>query len=139
MTDILAQYRFLPWSRRGLVAEIQQPASGETLPARAKVKVGITISNIEGSNGVDFSLYGPGDVIGFDQRLIVRVSPQRAMEVIADGVDGLDSPSSLCFGKLPAQPTWLYLVNYATISASIPGGNPRPGLLRLDAGFPGTP
>ena len=72
---IQAQYRFLPWTRRGLVAEVQQADNGGALPGRAKISVGVTVTNA-GPNAVDLALYGPGDVLGIDTRLIVRMSPR---------------------------------------------------------------
>ena len=39
-------YRFLPWARRGLADRILDADTGAALPARAKVNVGITVSNI---------------------------------------------------------------------------------------------
>ncbi|WP_119070898.1 hypothetical protein [Aggregatilinea lenta] len=71
-----AQYRFLPWTRRGLVAEVQDPDTGGALPGRAKISVGVTVTNVPGTNGIDMALYGPGDVLGIDTRLIVRASPR---------------------------------------------------------------
>ena len=70
-----AQYRFLPWTRRGLVAEVQEVDTGGALPGRAKISVGVTVTNA-GTNGIDLALYGPGDVLGIDTRLIVRTSPR---------------------------------------------------------------
>jgi hypothetical protein len=74
MVDV-AQYRFLPWTRRGLAAEIG-PASGADLPARATVRVGVTVSGVGDAPPVDLTLYGPGDVLGIDTRLIVRTDPR---------------------------------------------------------------
>jgi sugar lactone lactonase YvrE len=89
-----------------------------------------------GADGLRADAGGNLYVANVAQSLIVLVTPQRAMTVIADGLDGLDSPSSLCFATLAGHPGWLFAVNYATISAQIPGANPRPGLLKLDLGMP---
>jgi hypothetical protein len=70
-----SQYRFLPWSRRGLAASIPTEDNFAALPARAKVSAGVTVTNV-GTHGIDLSLYGPGDVLGVDSRLIARVSPR---------------------------------------------------------------
>lgn len=67
------RYRFLPWVRRGLVAATA-PDSGGALPARARIEAGITVTNV-GTHHVNLALYGPGDVLGIDPRLIVRCSP----------------------------------------------------------------
>ena len=68
-------YRFLPWARRGLADRVADTDTGGALPARAKVTVGLTISAIA-EERYDLSLYGPGDVIGVDPRLIIRTDPR---------------------------------------------------------------
>jgi hypothetical protein len=68
-------YRFLPWARRGLADRIPDEDTGGALPARAQVKVGLTISSIPEAS-FDLSIYGPGDVIGVDTRLIIRTDPR---------------------------------------------------------------
>jgi hypothetical protein len=70
-------YRFLPWARRGLADRVIDPDTNGTLPARAKVGVGLTISAIPEAR-YDLSLYGPGDVLGVDPRLIIRTDPRPA-------------------------------------------------------------
>jgi hypothetical protein len=67
-------YRFMPWARRGLADLAGGADTGAALPARATVTVGLTISSIEEERR-DLALYGPGDVVGVDPKLIVRVSP----------------------------------------------------------------
>jgi hypothetical protein len=47
------------------------------LNPRPDITVGLTVSNV-GSPSVDLSLYGPGDIIGVDPRLIVRLEPKAA-------------------------------------------------------------
>lgn len=74
-----AQYRFLPWTRRGLVAELPPVAVNATLPSRAKLAVGVTVTNLPADGnptGIDLALYGPGDILGIDLRLIIRTSPR---------------------------------------------------------------
>jgi hypothetical protein len=73
MTD-LPKYHFMPWARRGLAAVIQEPDKGADLPARAPVSVAITVTNVDPAS-VNLELYGPGDIIGVDPRLIVRKEP----------------------------------------------------------------
>lgn len=71
MADV-AEYRFLPWTRRGLAAQL--PAGGADLPARPAVTVGLTLTGgLE--EEVDLTVYGPGDVLGVDTRLVVRTDP----------------------------------------------------------------
>jgi len=75
MPDPLPKYRFLPWTRRGLAASILQTDTGGDLAARARLPVAITVTGLTPA-GVDLEVYGPGDVIGVDQRLIVRTEPR---------------------------------------------------------------
>ena len=77
MTVANTTYRFLPWARRGLADRITGPDNGAALPARATVSVGLTVSAIPEAR-YDLSLYGPGDVIGVDPRLIIRTDPRPA-------------------------------------------------------------
>lgn len=72
-------YRFLPWARRGLADRITvpDPDNGGALPARATVSVGLTVSAIPEARYA-LSIYGPGDVVGVDPRLIVRTDPRPA-------------------------------------------------------------
>jgi len=71
------QYRFLPWARRGLADRVGGDGDdgSRALPARAKVSVGLTISSLTEVTR-DLSLYGPGDVVGVDPKLIVHTSPR---------------------------------------------------------------
>ena len=68
-------YRFLPWARRGLADRIATVDEGAALPARATVSVGLTVSSIA-EQRYNLSVYGPGDVIGVDPRLIIRTDPR---------------------------------------------------------------
>src|SRR5688572_18253481 len=65
-------YRFYPWVRRGLSAAL--PAT-DSLPAHplARVKVTVTPEIIAHR---EVKLLGPGDLMGIDQRLIVRTEPR---------------------------------------------------------------
>lgn len=75
MADV-SEYRFLPWARQGLAAELPDPDTFGPLPVRALLDVGLTVGGA-GSTGVDLSLFGPGDAIGLDTRAIVRTEPAR--------------------------------------------------------------
>jgi hypothetical protein len=70
-----AGYTFLPWCRRGIVAEVGTTDTGQALDQRAALRVGATITNA-GTGGVDVTLLGPGDVTGLDPRLVVRTQPR---------------------------------------------------------------
>ena len=75
MADVLPKYRFLPWARRGLVAAVSELDLGGPLSARAQLPVTMTVTAIP-PVGVNLDLYGPGDIIGVDPRLIVRTEPR---------------------------------------------------------------
>jgi sugar lactone lactonase YvrE len=90
-----------------------------------------------GPDGIKADAQGNLYVASVVQNLILRVSPQKNIEVLADVADGLDSPSSLCFGATATQRTSLFVVNYALVSAMTPGGTPRPGIVRIEVGFVG--
>jgi hypothetical protein len=77
-------YRFMPWTRRGLARAHTNPdGAGVALETRPRIKIGLTLqAKRDGtptvtavSGNVDLTLYGPADVIGIDQRLIVRTEP----------------------------------------------------------------
>jgi hypothetical protein len=70
-------YRFLPYVRRGLADRINDVDQPETdLPSRAQLPVRVSLSTGDTAK-VDLRLYGPGDVIGIDPRVIVRTEPPR--------------------------------------------------------------
>ena len=77
-------YRFLPWSRRGLArAHANADAANGALATRPRITVGLTLQAKQDGNpatavsgNIDLTLYGPADIIGIDQRLIVRTDPR---------------------------------------------------------------
>jgi hypothetical protein len=77
-------YRFTPWSRRGLArAHANVDSAGGALATRPRINVGLTLTAKQDGNpatavsgNIDLTLYGPADVIGIDQRLIVRTDPR---------------------------------------------------------------
>jgi hypothetical protein len=70
-------YRFLPWTRRGLAAEIREPDDVQAdMSASARLPVRLTLAHGP-QPSVDLQLYGPGDVTGVDLRAIVRTEPPR--------------------------------------------------------------
>lgn len=74
MTD-LAHYYFVPTVREGLAAYISGPATS----ARAQIEAQLTpISDAvrETPVGKTVSLFGPGDVLGFDSAVVSRVDPR---------------------------------------------------------------
>ncbi len=82
MTDTLGRFHFLPWSRRGLAGALTNPDYGGSLPDRGRFSVVLT-ADADGPNPssastqpVSVQLYGPGDVLGFDPRHVVRTEPR---------------------------------------------------------------
>ena len=77
-------YRFMPWSRRGLArAHANVDTAAGALATRPRITVGLTLQAKQDGNAatavsgnIDLTLYGPADVIGIDQRLIVRTDPR---------------------------------------------------------------
>ena len=75
------EYRFMPWVRRGL-ARAHATQDGPSVKVPALVKVGLTlqadekgaVTTVTGEQTI--RLYGPGDIIGIDTRLIVRTEPK---------------------------------------------------------------
>ncbi|MDN5780959.1 MAG: hypothetical protein L0H23_02880 [Luteimonas sp.] len=77
-------YRFLPWSRRGLArAHANVDTANGALATHPRINVGLTLQAKQDggtptavSGNIDLTLYGPADIIGIDQRLIVRTDPR---------------------------------------------------------------
>ena len=77
-------YRFMPFARRGLArAHTNADAAGGGLAAQPRITVGLTLQAKQDGNAVSavsgnvpLRLYGPADIIGIDQRLVVRTDPK---------------------------------------------------------------
>lgn len=83
MTQGLGEYTFLPWLRQGLAQSIDKVDGDQTVKFRATTRVQLKVmgtpigtGTLEGTPGRDVELYGPGEVIGIDQRLIIRTDPR---------------------------------------------------------------
>ncbi len=84
MSDTLATYSFLPWLRQGLANNITTGETSDVL-LRAGIKVKLTVkpTKAEGSSTSeaeqfvekDVQLYGPGDIVGIDSKVIVKTEP----------------------------------------------------------------
>lgn len=77
MTDLASEYRFVAWSRRGLAAAVSPAASSG---GHAVIDVDLHVR--KGASATDkvtqsLRFYGPGDVVGIDERQIIRVEPRR--------------------------------------------------------------
>ena len=71
----VADYTFLPWSRRGLAGRTPPVALDQPLPAQVSVDVGVTLTAIPESR-FSLTVNGPGDVMGLDPRVVVRTDPR---------------------------------------------------------------
>jgi hypothetical protein len=80
----LAKYAFLPWLRQGLAAaitDVDNLGPGPNGP-RAAIKINVKVRNTAPDPAVDdvatkdVQLIGPGDIIGIEQRVIVRTDPR---------------------------------------------------------------
>ncbi|MEJ2503209.1 MAG: hypothetical protein P8177_07800, partial [Gemmatimonadota bacterium] len=70
-----ARYRFLPWVREGASTAVRTPDTlGAGLPGRAALPLGLRV-NQRADVAVGLRLYGPGDGVGIDTRVVVRTDP----------------------------------------------------------------
>ncbi len=147
MSESLGKYHFLAWSRRGLAASLANPDYGGSLPARGALQIELTVS-AQGPNPasapvppVAVQTYGPGDVLGFDPRHVVRTEPREFTPNFEPnylaGIE-LDDPD-LSWLFTPAAPAgdrirpWIVLIALkATEFTDVPGA-PQP-LPAIDVG-----
>jgi len=94
-------------------------------------------AELVGADGVALDARGNAYVAVISQSTVVRVSPDGAVEPVADASDGLDWPSSVAFG--PGADGPLYAVNFAIGPqfGSPPGAGPA--LLTIDVSGRGGP
>lgn len=84
MSNVLANYSFLPWVRQGLSNSISQADKDTNVKLRAHITVDLKIKPtlLDGSTGTietvpqTVELYGPGDIVGIDSSAIVRIEPR---------------------------------------------------------------
>ncbi|MDQ3019720.1 MAG: hypothetical protein M3R36_04000 [Bacteroidota bacterium] len=84
MSDILATYTFLPWLRQGIANNIIQGDNDPAVILRASIPIDISVASVktDGSNAPNqevhqsIKLYGPGDIIGVDPRVIIKMEPR---------------------------------------------------------------
>jgi hypothetical protein len=74
-------YQFLPWVRRGLNVALDavDDLGAGSLPARPAAHVGVKLAGPHAGTAITplpMRLYGPGDVIAIDTRLVVRTDPK---------------------------------------------------------------
>lgn len=83
MSTPLATYSFLPWLRQGLSNSITQTdgGAGVTLRPNILIDLGLTGKSPSGSDITQtvsntVEMYGPGDIIGIDSRIIIKNEPR---------------------------------------------------------------
>ena len=72
----IAKYSFLPWLRRGIANQLEQPAS---TASRAALSVTMRVRSDVGGLDVppkSVLLIGPGDIVGIVRQMIVRTEPR---------------------------------------------------------------
>jgi hypothetical protein len=80
----LPTYSFLPWLRRGIANTLTTADGDTTVHTRAGLHVDLQLTgNPVGAGpaptaafGQDIALYGPGDLVGVDGRVVVRTEPR---------------------------------------------------------------
>ena len=78
----LGTYTFLPWLRQGIATEITRVDGTSGSIARAQIVVGVDIAagGATRTTEVTLDLHGPGEIIGFDPRMIVRLDPRAGVQ-----------------------------------------------------------
>lgn len=84
MSGELGVYSFLPWLRHGIASSITAADEDTTVRERAAVQVALTLRGEPGGSAAPLTqdvgrrvqLYGPGDIVGIDTRVIVRTEPR---------------------------------------------------------------
>lgn len=80
----IANYSFLPWLRQGIANTITAADGDTSVATRATTNVEVQVEGSPVAGGValtqtvaqNIALYGPGDIIGIDERAIVRTEPR---------------------------------------------------------------
>jgi hypothetical protein len=83
MSQPIATYSFLPWLRSGLANQITSADLDNTVKLRAEVQVALEVSGTGLDAGTvaqtvtrDVALFGPGDIVGIEERARIRVEPR---------------------------------------------------------------
>jgi hypothetical protein len=80
----LGRYHFQAWARRGIAASLNNPDGGASLPSRASLSVQLFL-DVQGGAApnpvlppaMPVALFGPGDVVGVDPRMVIRTEPRQ--------------------------------------------------------------
>ncbi|MFT3903905.1 MAG: hypothetical protein QM727_12080 [Niabella sp.] len=83
MSYTIANHTFSPWLRQGLANKITNVDGDTMVNVRAKVKVAFSLKTekTDGSEAIvpfskDVELYGPGDIIGIDSKVVIKQEPK---------------------------------------------------------------
>ncbi len=84
MSDTLGTYSFLPWLRVGVANKIASADLDPLVKTRAAIRVELSITGkpVAGETDLaatvarDVALYGPGDIVGIDQKAVVKIEPR---------------------------------------------------------------
>jgi hypothetical protein len=79
----LGRYHFQAWARRGIATSLNNPDGG-SLPSRAGLSVQLFL-DVQGGAAPNpvlppatpVALFGPGDVVGVDPRMVIRTEPRQ--------------------------------------------------------------
>ena len=73
----ISRYQFHSWARKGIASTIEEPddlgAGGSSSTQRAQINLPMTLNAAPKTK--NFSLIGPGDIIGVNRDMIVRTQP----------------------------------------------------------------
>ena len=84
MSDEIGTYSFLPWLRNGIANSITSDDLDQSVKLRATFPVDLQLTGRAVEDEPDLveqvqqhiALYGPGDITGIDQRVIIRTEPR---------------------------------------------------------------
>ena len=83
MSDEIGTYSFLPWLRQGVANRITSPDGDPSVKLRATIHIELNV-NAKALDGTDvnvpyprdLAIYGPGDLVGIEQRAIIKTEPR---------------------------------------------------------------
>jgi hypothetical protein len=140
MPDQQASYMFLPFVRLGAAAFISPRTEGvatDSLPSSVTLPVALRMNRDPKPVNVNVRLYGPGDIIGIDPRVVIRTEPRHLAAdfepnyFAAIEFDPPDFPwlfSPLGGGSQDQLPPWICLVVMPRDKAKLDPGRPLPVL-----------
>src|SRR5436309_4070249 len=81
MSQSLSTYSFLPWLRQGIANKIEASDFDPSVKLRATIQVQLQLSGEGGGSNLiqnitrEVQLFGPGDIIGIENRAIFKTEP----------------------------------------------------------------